>query len=146
MELAENVTNFRLNIPRTSSTRFKLTIPGTDLDVKLTPASKISSVTSGKSTVVEAFIPSTDYLYCEWMTALPEKIAEELEPIVYAEVRSLFSVGEGLVRGSSELSFSVVQGKVDVLDFRFRRMSASSMSAPAISATGRWRMTATFAR
>jgi len=118
MELAENVTNFRLNIPRTSSTRFKLTIPGTDLDVKLTPASKISSVTSGKSTVVEAFIPSTDYLYCEWMTALPEKIAEELEPIVYAEVRSLFSVGEGLVRGSSELSFSVVQGKVDVLRFQ----------------------------
>jgi len=118
MELAEHVTNFRLNIPRTSSTRFKLTIPGADLDVKLSPASKTSGATSGKSTVVEAFIPSTDYLYCEWMTALPEKAAEELEPIVYSEVRTLFSVGEGLVRGSSELSFSVVQGKVDVLRFQ----------------------------
>ncbi len=117
MELTEHVTNFRLNIPRTSSTRFTLTLPERDIEVKLNPASRISSRASRNRTVIDAFVPSTDYLYCEWMKALPEEKEKELEPIVYSEVRTLFSVGEGLVRGSSEIVFSVVQGKVDVLRF-----------------------------
>jgi len=117
MELADHVTNFRLNIPRTSSTQFKLTLPEAGIDVKLTPASRLSSRTAGNTTVVEAYVPSTDYLYCEWMKAIPEDEEEKLDPVVYSEVRSLFSVGEGLVRGSSEIAFSVVQGKVDVLRF-----------------------------
>jgi len=117
MELAEHVTNFRLNTPRTSSTRFNLTIPGTDIDIKLNPASRLSKRIVGRKTVIDAYIPSTDYLFCEWMTALPEEVAEELEPVLYAEVRTLFSVGEGMVHGSAEIAYSVIQGKIDVLRF-----------------------------
>ncbi len=117
MELPEHVTNFRLNIPRTSSTRFVLVLPDKELDVKLTPASRLSKRDVSGKTVVDAYLASTDYLFCEWMIALPEEAEEELEPVLYSEVQSLFSVGEGMVKGSIGLSYSIVQGKVDVLRF-----------------------------
>jgi len=117
MELKEHVSNFRLNIPHTSSAGFKLTLPGANLDVKLTPASRMSKSNVGGKTVVQAYIPSTDYLFCEWMHEIHEEAAEEVEPVLYAEVQSLFSVGEGMVKGFCEISYSVVQGKIDVLRF-----------------------------
>ncbi|MBN2543358.1 hypothetical protein JXI42_10880 [bacterium] len=118
IQLAEHTTNFRLNIPRSSTTWFQLTIPGTNLDVKLTPGSSIAKQTLPGKTVVEAHLSSTDYIFCEWFESLPEEAEEEVEPVLYSEAQILYSVGEGMVKGSAVMSYSVVQGKVDVVRFR----------------------------
>ncbi|MBN1755880.1 hypothetical protein JW877_06660 [bacterium] len=117
MELPEQVANFRLNVPQSSSTLFQLSLPGTDKDVRISPGGRVFRRTSGGNTVIEAFLASTDYIFCEWMTAIPEEQEADVEPMLYGETHSLFSVGEGMVKGSVELNYSIVQGKVDVLRF-----------------------------
>jgi len=116
-EMAEHVTNFQINIPKTSSGKFTIRIPGKNLDIKLNPASISNTYTSGNNTVCEAYLSSTDYLFCEWVQAIPEKEKEELEPLYYSEIRTLFSVGEGIIKGSTELVYNVIQGQVDALRF-----------------------------
>ncbi|MCK5832284.1 hypothetical protein KAH81_01300 [bacterium] len=118
MEIAEHTTNFRLNLPQTSSTFFKLEVPGADWDVKFNPASSLTKKAYAGKTSVEAYIPTTDYLFCEWMKELPPEEVEDLEPIVYSELRLLYSVGEGMVKGNADLIYSIVQGKIDVVRFK----------------------------
>ena len=74
--------------------RISLKVGRPNLKIKMTPGGHIESETSGGATVATGSFPPTNLLIVTWARSVPKAVKETAR--VSAEVRTMFTVGEGL--------------------------------------------------
>ncbi|HUX16276.1 MAG TPA: hypothetical protein VMW52_07365, partial [Phycisphaerae bacterium] len=97
-----------LPLPAATTAVMTLVLPGTSLDVTVEPALP-SKVEEGKDTTTLTVYGGPGGLATViWTLKAPEK---ELEPKVFAEQSATVHLGLGVLRLTSEIGYSIVQGK-----------------------------------
>jgi len=101
-----------VRLPLTGATvsTMTLTLPGTSLNVTVSPKSPIRTEEKQETTMVSIFGGQAGELTVEWLPKAPEV---ELEPKVFAEQKSTVHMGLGVLRLHSQIDYSIVQGKVE---------------------------------
>lgn len=97
--------NFEL-VP-SGATSVTLSVPASeDLDFTVAGARLQSDKVVGDKRVVEATMPATGSLVIEWQREIPE--AAKQTSRVYSEVYTLVSVGEGLMKASAAVNYTIL--------------------------------------
>ena len=92
-----------------------VTLPGTSLDVAVPPQLPIRTEEKGGQTTVTVFGGRTGELAVEWLPKAPDV---DLEAKVFAEQNSTAQLALGVMRLQTQITYSVVQGKVAALRLR----------------------------
>ena len=97
-----------LPLPAATTAVMRLVLPGTSLDVTVAPALP-SKVEEGKdTTTLTVYGGPGGVATVTWTLKAPEKV---LEPKVFAEQSATVHLGLGVLRLTSEIGYSIVQGK-----------------------------------
>lgn len=88
---------------------FVLEVPGKGVSASAEP-SLVTDEPGQKGGVLSVIVPETDHLSFAW----EKYVAPEAKPkpIVYAEVSTLFSVGEGTLSGQTSVAYTILQSSV----------------------------------
>lgn len=108
----KSVVQFEL--PPAGATQVTLAVPARDdLDFTVPGARLQSDKVVGDRRVVEATLPATGSLVIEWQRELPEAARQQSR--VYAEVYTLVSLGEGLMRAVATVNYTILFAGQDQL-------------------------------
>lgn len=108
----------RASVPFPLSTRneLNLRIPEPEIKIVTRPELPIEMTGETKSeTSARLFPPAIEKVELEWY---PKALAKELEAVVVAEERSFLTFGDGLVRRSTTVTYTVTRGIVNSLSLR----------------------------
>ena len=109
IEKRENKNIFRFRPSRAVISKFTLFIPETRLNVEVNPINIQAKVTAqGKHTQVVAFLGTAEELKIKWSSTT----ASSVKPIFFSENNMLVTISPGVVRITSILEYSVMQGKL----------------------------------
>lgn len=105
-----------LSIPvlPTPTTELRVELPlfaGNKLVISPAQSQKVSQV--GDKTVVEALIPATNIIQINWKQV--RTVESKLPPKLFANVATLLSIGEGVIRQESLIEYSILQAPIDSL-------------------------------
>lgn len=97
--------------------QFEFMMPESGVEIFVEPSIKLEVKREPKKTIAWAVMPNTDNITVRWTKALPkEEIAPvKLEPKIYADTATYASVGEGLIRCQTALTYSILQSEVSNL-------------------------------
>ncbi|NLX58389.1 MAG: hypothetical protein GXY74_04795 [Phycisphaerae bacterium] len=106
-----------LRLPQIGATvaTMAVTLPGTSLEVALSPQLPIRTEEKAGQTTVTVFGGRTGELTVEWSPKAPDVT---LEAKVFAEQKTTAQLALGVMRLYTQVEYSVVQGKVSVLRLR----------------------------
>lgn len=108
----ENSNIFTFNPSMAVVSRLNFIIPGTNLDIEISPALSAQIKESGKDTQVIVFLGTTKEFCVKWLSK-PQTIS--LKPMFLSESHTLAEVSAEVVRITSILNYEVRQGKVSKL-------------------------------
>jgi hypothetical protein len=109
--------NFNVDVISAPISQFEFTIPEKDTQIFIEPAIKVESKTEGDKTSAWAVLPNTNNLNVRWTKALPKEeiVSVKLDPKIYAETSTYSSIGGGVIRSQSNISYSILQSEVSSL-------------------------------
>jgi len=102
----------RIDFPRVlpGSSVLDLTVARKEVDVKVAGAQSVMPVAEGDKTRVAAALPSGVPVSITWQRALPKVAAAP--PKLYAETRTLVSVGDAMLLAQETVSFNILHSPV----------------------------------
>ncbi|MEZ4382023.1 MAG: hypothetical protein R3A79_11800 [Nannocystaceae bacterium] len=104
---AAGKSNVAFELVPSGATSVSLAVPASDeLDFTVANARLQSDKVEGDKRVVEATLPATGSLVIEWQRELPE--AAKQQSRVYSEVYTLVSLGEGLMKTSASVTYTIL--------------------------------------
>ncbi|MBN2225043.1 MAG: hypothetical protein JW765_10240 [Deltaproteobacteria bacterium] len=95
-------------LPEVPSSTLRFSVPRPGLDIQITPAHFRKVTPSGGSTTLDAVLPVTDRALISWSPAVREEISGTLR--VQAQVNTIISVGEGIMKGVTTVSYDISHG------------------------------------
>jgi len=106
--------SFTFEVMPAPISQYEFFMPEIGVQIFVEPAIKVETKEVGKTTRTFSIMPSTNSITTRWTKALPkEEIASvKLEPKIYVDTATYASIGEGLVRCQSTLSYSILQSEV----------------------------------
>jgi hypothetical protein len=97
-------------IPRVPATTLTFTVMQPGLEFEVAPAHYTKVVPAGGGTTVDAVLPITDSLAISWSPAVREEVSGALR--VQAQVNTLLSVGEGIMKGVTTVTYEIAHGSL----------------------------------
>ncbi len=97
-------------LPAVPSSTLRFSVPRPGLDIQISPAHFRKVTPSGGATTLEAVLPVTDRALISWSPAVREEISGTLR--VQAQVNTLISVGEGIVKGVTTVTYDISHGSL----------------------------------
>ncbi|MDZ4242749.1 MAG: hypothetical protein U1D99_07975, partial [Candidatus Omnitrophota bacterium] len=106
--------HFNFDVMPAPISQFEFIIPETGVEIFVDPAIKVEVKKDADKTSAWAVMPNTNSITARWTKALPkEEIAPvKMEPKVYADTATYVSVGEGIIRSQTTVSYSILQSEV----------------------------------
>jgi len=96
-------------MPQATTAILIATLPGTSLNVSVTPEVPIKTEESNRETTITVYGGQADTLTVTWSPKAPEK---ELEAKVFADQETMVRLGMGVLRLESHVSYAIIQGKL----------------------------------
>lgn len=107
------------NLPSSPLTKLDITMPGTDLDIKIEPMlSQKTSVSNGK-TEFSAFIASSGSVSIGWLVKSEETTAKSL---IFSKSVSELSIMEAVYSLRTAFHLSIIQAKTDTLELKIPKL------------------------
>ena len=114
---AEGASGLSFQLVPAGATTAQLSVPAReDLDFTVTSAKLQSDKVVGDKRVVEATLPSTGSLAIQWQREIP-KAAQQVAR-VFAEVHTLVGLGDGLMRATTTVQYTILFAGVDRLQLK----------------------------
>ena len=114
---AEGASGLDFQLVPAGATTAVLAVPAReDLDFTVTNAKLLSDKVVGDKRVVEATLPSTGSLAIRWQREIPR--AAQQAARVFAEVNTLVGLGDGLMRATTTVNYSILFAGVDKLQLK----------------------------
>lgn len=107
--------NVAFKLPSAPLTKIDLTIPGTDLDVRIEPRLSQNSIVADGLTKFSAFLPPSGNVNVQWLVQAEEKT---VEPLVFADVFSEADIRESVYTIRTDIDFAIMQAKTDSFSVR----------------------------
>jgi len=106
--------NFSFEVIPAPISQFEFTMPEEDVDIFVDPSIRTELKKEGKKTVAWAVMPNTNAITVRWTKALPKETITpvKLEPKVYVDTTTYAAIGEGIIRCSTNLNYSILQSEV----------------------------------
>ena len=92
----------------------RLTVPGKDLEFKAQPALSLETEADDDQTIVTLYGGEGE-VSLTWTPKAPEKV---LKPVVFADQTLRIQIGQGVMRMTSAIDYSIVQGSVGEFELR----------------------------
>ncbi len=116
VDTAEGKSGVSFQLAPSGATEVELAVPAKeDLDFEVVGAQLKSDKVVGGNRVVEATLPATGSLTVQWQREIPE--AAKKTARIYAEVQTLASIGEGVLRSTTTIQHSILFAGVDNLHY-----------------------------
>lgn len=113
---AEGQSSISFQLAPSGATDVELAVPAKeDLDFTVIGAQLESDRVVGGNRVVTATLPATGSLTVQWQREIPE--AEKKSARMYAEVQTLVSLGEGVLRASATVQHTILFAGLDKLSY-----------------------------
>jgi hypothetical protein len=96
-------------MPQATTAILTVVLPGTSLDVSVSPEVPIKTEEGKQSTTITVYGGQAEALTMRWSPKAPEK---ELEAKVFAEETTMVRLGMGVLRLESQVNYAIIQGKV----------------------------------
>ncbi len=113
---ADGQSTVSFQLAPSGATEVELAVPATeDLDFTVLGAQLESDRVAGGNRVVTATLPSTGSLTVQWQREIPE--AEKKSARMYAEVQTLVSLGEGVLRANVTVQHTILFAGLDKLAY-----------------------------
>ena len=108
---------FNLEMMPAPVSEFEFTIAEEKTDIFIEPSIKTETKEEKDKTVAWAIMPMTNNILVRWTKALPKETIThvKLEPKVYSEVDTFVSVGEGILRCSTVVNYSILQSEISAM-------------------------------
>lgn len=106
-------STIKLRLPRTAASQFELTIPDTDLDFVLTPASAFTTKEENGATRLAAFFGTTQEVGIAWHKRAAETT---LPALVFAESALEATVTPGALRTVAAINFRLLRAPVGAFE------------------------------
>lgn len=114
---AEGASGLSFQLVPAGATTAQLAVPAReDLDFTVTNAKLLSDKVVGDKRVVEATLPSTGSLAIQWQREIPK--AAQQAARVFAEVHTLVGLGDGLMRSTTTVNYTILFAGVDRLQLK----------------------------
>jgi hypothetical protein len=114
---AEGASGLDFQLVPAGATTATLSVPARDdLDFTVTNAKLLSDKVLGDKRVVEATLPSTGSLAIQWQREIPK--AAQQTARVFAEVHTLVGLGDGLMRATTTVNYTILFAGVDRLQLK----------------------------
>ncbi|MBL9104775.1 MAG: hypothetical protein JNL82_27775 [Myxococcales bacterium] len=114
---AEGASGLSFQLVPAGATTAALAVPAReDLDFTVTNAKLLSDKVVGDKRVVEATLPSTGSLAIQWQREIPR--AAQQAARVFAEVHTLVGLGDGLMRATTTVNYTILFAGVDRLQLK----------------------------
>lgn len=114
---AEGASGLSFQLVPAGATTAQLSVPAReDLDFTVTSAKLQSDKVVGDKRVVEATLPSTGSLAIQWQREIPK--AAQQAARVFAEVHTLVGLGDGLMRATTTVQYTILFAGVDRLQLK----------------------------
>jgi len=114
---AEGASGLSFQLVPAGATTALLSVPAReDLDFTVTSAKLQSDKVVGDKRVVEATLPSTGSLAIQWQREIPK--AAQQAARVFAEVHTLVGLGDGLMRATTTVQYTILFAGVDRLQLK----------------------------
>jgi hypothetical protein len=114
---AEGSSGLSFQLVPAGATTAQLAVPAReDLDFTVTGAKLLSDRVVGDRRVVEATLPSTGSLAIQWQREIPK--AAQQAARVFAEVHTLVGLGDGLMRATTTVNYTILFAGVDRLQLK----------------------------
>ena len=114
---AEGASGLSFQLVPAGATTALLSVPAReDLDFTVTSAKLQSDKVVGEKRVVEATLPSTGSLAIQWQREIPK--AAQQAARVFAEVHTLVGLGDGLMRATTTVQYTILFAGVDRLQLK----------------------------
>jgi len=97
-------------VPEVPSSSLTFSVPRPGLDIQITPAHFRKVTPAGGGTMLEAVLPITDRVAISWSPAVREEVSGTLR--VEAQVNTILSVGEGIMKGVTTVAYDISHGTV----------------------------------
>jgi hypothetical protein len=106
----------RINLPIVPAlvSKSELSLPGAELDVKVSEGASLETLSARDSTTVRVY-GGRDGVALTWTPKAPEKV---LKPIIFADQTIRLRVGQGVTRVDSTIDYSIVQGSMKDIEVR----------------------------
>lgn len=129
---SEGQSGLSFQLAPSGATEVELAVPTKeDLDFTVVGAQLESDKVVGGDRVVKATLPATGSLTVQWQREIPE--AEKKAARVYAEVQTLVSLGEGVLRANTVVQNTILFAGVDTLAYDVPKgMTVLDVSGPGI--------------
>ena len=109
-------SGFAFGLAPSGATELKLTVPADKaLDFQVANAQRVVKSEAAGKRVIDALLPATGNLSVTWQRAVEEATTVAATAKLYAEHKALIGVGEGLLRGTSTIDYSILHAGVDHL-------------------------------
>jgi len=116
VDTAEGKSGVSFQLAPSGATEVELAVPAKeDLDFVVIGAQLKSDKVVGGNRVVVATLPATGSLTVQWQREIPE--AAKKTARVYAEVQTLASIGEGVMRSTTTVQHTILFAGVDRLQY-----------------------------
>ncbi len=114
---AEGASGLSFQLVPAGATTAQLSVPARDdLDFTVSNAKLQSDKVVGEKRVVEATLPSTGSLAVQWQREIPR--AAQQAARVFAEVHTLVGLGDGLMRATTTVQYTILFAGVERLQLR----------------------------
>lgn len=114
---SEGASGLSFQLVPAGATTAQLSVPAReDLDFTVTSAKLQSDKVVGDKRVVEATLPSTGSLAIQWQREIPK--AAQQAARVFAEVHTLVGLGDGLMRATTTVQYTILFAGVDRLQLK----------------------------
>lgn len=105
-----------LQLPRSGATAVRFTVPGAEeLEVAAAGATQLQQAAVAGGREIQFLLPPTGTLGLSWQPKVKGEDPALLQPRVYAEQQTLIGVGEGLLNGTTHVSYSILHKGVQQL-------------------------------
>lgn len=97
--------------------QFEFTMLEADVEIFIEPSIKLEVTKQPNKTIAWAVMPNTNTISVRWTKAIAKEIITpiKLEPKLYADTTTYASIGEGLIRCSTNLNYSILQAEISNL-------------------------------
>lgn len=108
---------FNLETMPAPVSEFEFTIAEEKTDIFIEPSIKTETKEEKDKTVAWAIMPMTNNILVRWTKALPKETIThvKLEPKAYSTVNTFVSVGEGILRCSTAVNYSILQSEISAM-------------------------------
>ncbi|MFA5165116.1 MAG: hypothetical protein WC481_06090 [Candidatus Omnitrophota bacterium] len=108
---------FNVEVMPAPVSEFEFTIAEQETDVFIDPSIKTETKEEKGKTSAWAIMPMTNNILVRWTKALAKETITpvKLEPKVYSTVNTFVSVGEGILRFNTGISYSILQSEISAM-------------------------------